>query len=227
MKSKKLMLLAAGALVIAVFGVLPSVASAGTYLSTCEGFAKCEGTIAGVGNAELEESSGTKFICTTTGGTNSFASGTSTGLAQFKFTGCTETALGTKCNSTGAAAGEIATPVLTTDNVYLEPEKKVPGILITNNIVTISCAGGLVRKTVTGSLLGEIESPECGFQKTKSTIKFETGAATGSQQWTEITTAGTVFDMTSNNDSSGGGYLTTSQKGTSSTAWNHNVTLDC
>ena len=224
--SKKLMLLAAGALAVLAFSALPSVASAGTYLSTCEGAAKCEGTIAGVGNAELEDDGGTKIICTATGGTASFTSGTSTGSAQFKFTGCAESALGTSCKSSGAAAGEILTPVVTTDNVYLEPEEKTPGVLITNNSVTLICAGGLVKKTVTGNLLGELES-SCTTPLAKTTVKFEFGATTGSQQWTTVTTTGTVFDLSVNNDTPEGTYTTAAQKGTGNTTWNHNVTLDC
>ncbi len=94
--------------------------------------------------------------------------------------------------------------------VYVDPNKTLPGILITNVNLTFECAG-FAKKTVTGNLLGAKPNPECNvFKSSESATLSQT--AHGTQQYRQVTTTGTVFDLISSNDS-GGAYLTSSLTG--------------
>jgi hypothetical protein len=226
--SKRLMLLAAGVLATLAFTALPSMASANEFIATCSTKANCTATIAG-GAAVLENDAGGAVgtvSCTASTGTATIEHAKSTGSVSLSFTGCNNN--GFKCNSVGAAAGVINTGSLVSHLIYLEATtagKK--GVLLTNVNVTFECAGGLVKKTVTGNVIGEIEEPNCGTAKASHKINFEPGAATGSQQWTQITKAGTIFDLTSGTHASD--TTTSSQKGTGTLTYNGGatVTLDC
>jgi len=226
--SKKLTLLVAGALTALALAALPAIASANTFTATCSGgAANCTGTIESTGHATLEESSGLSITCTTTTGTTTQESGKSTGTAEFVFGGCTESVLKTQCNSTGTS-GQIKTNKLNTDLIYLEPNKTTPGVLLTGVNVTFSCPVVGLKKTVTGNVIGDIETPACGTASASHPVQFEPGATTGSQKWTTITTAGTIFDLITNNDA-GGTYATSSQTGTGHIKYpaGKTVTLNC
>jgi hypothetical protein len=222
--SKKMMLLAAGVLAALAFTALPSIASAGEFNATCSSGATCTGTVQSTGHATLESSGGLQVTCTSVTGSTSQTNNSSTGSANLVFHGCTESVFGTSCGT----GGTITANSMVSHLVYLEHDKSVKGILLTNANVTFSCFGGFVKKTVTGSIIGEIENPSCGVAKTHHTINFEAGATTGSQKWTKITTTGTVYDLISNNHA-GGAYETSSQTGTAHINYNEgkSVTLDC
>jgi len=234
--NKKLMLLAAGVLTALAFSALPSVASAGEYLATCKigGVLsnECEGTIESTGNATLQDDSGGaagRVTCTKTTGTVKQLNGKTTNTSSLTFTGCTSN--GFSCNSTGQPTGTIITGNLTGDIVNIEPAlETAPGLLLTNISVTFACAGGLVKKTVTGAVIGELEQPyECGVFRSHHTVQFtEKTVGSGIQTPQQVTTAGSMFDLTVNNDA-GGAYTTASQTGTAHINWavNQTVAIDC
>jgi len=231
--NKKLMLLAAGVLTALAFSALPGVASAGEYVNTCtiNGVvaAECEGTVESTGNAILQDDSGGaagRITCTKVSGTVKAANKSSTFTMSLTATGCTSN--GFSCNSTGQPAGTMTTGNLIGHIVNLEPApNKVPGALVTGVNVTLSCAGGLVKKTVTGNLIGESETVECGVFKTHSTANLEAGVG-GGQKWVQVTTAGATTDLTINNDA-GGAYTTAALLGTAhiNAKAGQTVAVDC
>ncbi len=218
--SKKLMLLAAGALAALAFTALPSAASAGEWEHHCTstgGVAEeCTGmTIAG-GAAELSNDNHEPVSCTAVSGTASAEKTGKTGKVELSFTGCKETVtfFQFSCSNT-ATSGKITTNEMTSHNVYLEPNTAAqtkPGLLLTGANVTFECAG-FAKKTVTGNIIGIITNPNCTSAITSETIKFEKlGAATGTtQEWEQVTTSGTFFDLISGPDPSDS--TTSSQKG--------------
>ncbi len=225
--SKKLMLLAAGALAALAFAALPAVASAGEFKADCSAGATCNATVAG-GAASLGNTSGETISCTSVSGTASFTSGTSTGTSSLTFHGCRETATFFKfsCNSVGQPSQTITTGSLVAHLVYLNDARTQVGLLITNVNVTFTCAG-FSDKTVTGNVLGQITNPECG--KAKASHKAVFGAtAHGQQAFKQVTGTGTIFDLTSNNDA-GGAYSTSSQigEGTLTYTEGKTATLTC
>jgi hypothetical protein len=209
--SKKLMLLAAGALTALAFAALPAVASAGEVTADCSSGATCKAEVSGAASA-LGNTSGETISCTSVTGSASFTSGTSTGTSSLTFHGCRETATFFKfsCNSVGQPSQTITTGSLVAHLIYLDDAKTKVGLLITNVSVTFTCAG-FSDKTVTGNVIGQITNPNCGKASTSHKVKFEQ-TAHGAQEFTQTTGTGTIFDLTSNNDA-GGAYLTSSQKG--------------
>lgn len=210
--NKKLMPLAAGVLAAVVLAAFPVIASAGEFTADCETGATCQGTIAG-GAAAFSNTAGETISCTSVTGTASLTSGTSTGTVSLSAQGCKETVtiFQFSCNSAGQAAGVITTGTLVGHGVYIDPEKELPGILITNVNITFECAG-FAKKTVTGNLLGADPTPECGVFKSTETESLGS-TAHGQQQYKQVTTTGTVFDLISSNHS-GGAYLTSALTGT-------------
>jgi hypothetical protein len=207
----KLKVLAAGVLAALAISALPGMASAGEFTADCETGAVCEGTISG-GTAEFVNTAGEGFKCTSIGGNATLTSGSSTGTVSLVAKGCKEqiTGFGFSCNNTGVA-GEIKTGSLVGHGIYVEPEKKLPGILITNVNLTFNCAG-FAKKTVTGNVIGADPTPECGVFKSQETETLSQ-TSPGVQQYKQVTTSGTVFDLMTNNDA-GGAYLTSSLTGT-------------
>jgi len=210
--NKRLILTIAAALTAVPFLLLPNAASAGFFGSRCSGTSTCVGAISATGNMVFEESSGLRITCSEAGGSASFFENTSTGEARLLLAGCKESVFGTNCGNT-VTAGQITTNNLSSHLIYLEQDKSIKGLLLTGLNVTLSCTSGAIKKTITGNVMGEIENPECGVFRTHHTVLFEAGISTGSQRWTSITTSGTIFDLTMNNDS-GGAYSTTSLSGT-------------
>ena len=219
--SKKLMLLAAGALAALAFAALPAVSLAGEYTLDCEtGVGKvCEGTVAG-GAASLSKVSGETTSCTGVEGTATATGGTSTGTLSLTFTGCKETVTIFKfsCNSPGQAAGRIATGNLVSHVINIEPagQTKTPGILVTNANITYECTG-FSKMTYTGNFIGHFENPQCGTSSASHSVNF-TATAHGQQTYKQVTTTGTVFDLVSNNHT-GGSYQTAAVVGTTTITW--------
>lgn len=228
--SKKLMLLAAGALTALAFTALPGMASASEFKSTCSTGANCTATIAG-GKAVLENDAGGALgtvTCGASAGTATITHNTSTSHVELTFTDCTGP-FSSKCTSPGAAAATITTNTMVGHNINLEPgQTNTVGILLTGANVTFTCAG-FFEKTVTGNVIGELEegSTVCNTPQASHKITFVPGAATGSQRWTQITTSGTMFDLISGTHANDG--TTSSQEGTGTITYNAGakVTLDC
>jgi hypothetical protein len=225
--NKKLMLLAAGALSALAFAAPPAVSSAGEFEAHCS-VVPCTAAITG-GVSVLQDDSGGaggKVECTSVTGTATLTNTSSTGTAQLLFHGC-KSALSPKCNNVTGQTETITTNVMTSHLVYIDPTPTVlVGILLTGVNVTFECASGLVKKTVTGNLLGRIENPECGVARTHHTIEFN-ASGPGTQQYTQVTTTGTVFDLTSGTHASDA--TTSSQAGTGHLTYNGGgtVTLTC
>lgn len=208
---KKLTILMAGALAVLAFAALPAVATAGEFTADCEGgAASCSANITG-GVATLTNTANEKIECSTSEGTATQNNASSTGTVSLTFKGCKEKVSGLNfaCNSAEAASGVIKTGALTSHLIFIDPE--TPGVLLTAVNVTFSCAS-FFKKTVTGNIIGHWTTPHCNEFNEKHEVSFEQSSA-GNQKYTQITTTGTVFDLTSNNDN-GGTYLTSSQTGT-------------
>lgn len=207
--SKKLMVLAAGALAALAFAALPAVASAGEFASDCKSGANCTALVTG-GAAELENDAGERISCTSVTGTATVTHNTNTGSARLLFHGCKETVSGFNFACGNAGSGTITTNVLTSHGVYLKPNKTTPGLLLTGVNVTFACF--IVEKTVTGNILGHIENPECGTFQKHHTVNFEAIQPTGTQKYEKVTETGTAFDLVSGSHASDG--TTSSQTGT-------------
>lgn len=218
------MMLAAGVLTALAFTALPSVASAGEFLADCSSGATCSANVSGL-NPELEDDSASnagRVGCTSVGGTAVQTHNSSTGSVELIFHGCKEKAFGSNCQSVGQPAGTIKTNQLVSHLVYLEHDKSVKGVLLTGVNVTFTCFGGLVQKTVTGNIIGQIENPECGKFKASHSIVFEKTA--GVQKWQKVTTTGTAFDLTSGSHSSDG--TTSGQSGTGTLTYTEGKTVN-
>ncbi|HVD39626.1 MAG TPA: hypothetical protein VNC16_01295 [Solirubrobacterales bacterium] len=214
--NKKLMLLAAAALSALAFAAVPTVASAGEYEAHCEKAgvvqATCNATISG-GIAELSDTNGLRIHCKTVGGTASFTTTTSTGTASLQFKECTDAVFGLECNNQGTGTKQINTNAMVSHLVNIEPSPgTTPGVLMTGVNVTFTCAFG-IRKTVTGNVIGHLEEPAtvCNKAVTSLKLNFEK-IANGQQQFKQVTTTGTIFDLISSADP--GEYLTSAQTGT-------------
>jgi hypothetical protein len=231
--SKKLMLLAAGALTALAFAALPAVSSAGEFEAHCEGAAICEGTITSGGNPvtyELENSNGQRIRCTELTGNTSFTSTTKTGTATLDFGNCREqeTFFKFSCNTPGKPTGTIHVPGLTYHlvnlNDPLKGEANTPGIAFTDVTTTFTCAG-FEDKTVTGDVLGHIENL-CNSSSTTTLVNFEAAASpTGTQKYETITKTGVDLDLKSGNHAND--TLTSSQVGTGIIHWNKPVQITC
>lgn len=194
--SKKIMLLALTTVSAALFA-LPAAASAGEWEMTPAGGAF---TVHSVGNTVLTTHNNETITCTTVTGGDSYNMGsTTTGTIGLTFHGCTTTVLGFKVNCTGAGepTGTTKTTTLTFTNIYLTDSKTTPGIKITGaganeHFDTFKCGG--VEVVVTGSLIGQLESP-CGTASKEHKLLFES-TAHGTQKWMQNTLTGPNTDLT-------------------------------
>ncbi|HEY2632507.1 MAG TPA: hypothetical protein VGI26_09035 [Solirubrobacteraceae bacterium] len=129
------------------------------------------------------------------------ADGTQLFKGSIKFTGCKELSGGTSCNSTSplGGAGEIITTELDGKLVYLKKAKTVPvGIVLEpaagKIFTTLSCAFGIIKENVEGSVIGEsttavnkpIASGELAFAETVEK----------NQQWEKIEEEAANFKLT-------------------------------
>jgi polyisoprenoid-binding protein YceI len=192
--NKKMMVLAIS-VVSAAAMALPAVASAGTWhLEPAQ-----NGTVEG-GNTELK-SSGVTITCTSVSGTSAFDSGsTTTGILNLTFHGCKNKA-GLHCQTKGDATGTITAPNLPFHLVILHTgPPKIVGILITPTaagpFASFECAG--IPVVVAGNgVLGELSSPSCGANTNAVTFTFGLNAGGTAQAYTQVTTSGTVYGLTS------------------------------
>jgi hypothetical protein len=203
--SKKMMLLAAGALTALAFAALPAVASAGSPVVECGGLNKpCGALSISGGTAELQKTEGPRVHCTTVTGTGNYTSVTG-GTISLSFGGgggtCKETAFNSHCTSAGAPSGVINTGTLPFKNVYLTHGKTTPGVTVgpISTPITFTCFGGFVHNVVTGSVLGHLESgctthPAGGVLA----LDFKNSGVPGVQQYRFVTGTGTAENLSSN-----------------------------
>ncbi len=199
--NKKMMLLALAAVSAAMFA-LPAMASAGTWHFEKAGGIKVN-TFTGTGGvSEWTTTNGLTLKATSTTVHGEFET-TTTGTITLTFHGFVGL-FGVHCTTAGQPTGTVVSTKLTFHLVHLEPAKNKPGILITPNHTTgnflhFECGG--VKQTWAGNgLLGELvaPSPPCGAETTAPEFKFQrsTTLGLGHQTWTQVTTTGTVYDLT-------------------------------
>jgi hypothetical protein len=238
--SKKLMLLAAGALSVLAFAALPSGAVAGTWECETTGGAVC-GTFSGTGTTTTtlsEDGSALTVECSSNVSTGEYTTKTAAKNVTITFSGCKSNFFGGSCNSAGQASGVIKTFDLTSDNVMLEATsvlfpKGTAGVLLTptaGEFATFSCAGGIDTVHVQGNgIIGHV-TKECGSEtaaKTNIALDFETTAA-GTQKWKQVTTAGTVFDLSAlNTEPFGNTTRTSGQDGTGNIQFSSATKITC
>jgi hypothetical protein len=201
------------------------------YPVDCEGAEICQAGVAGAA-IQFRDTASEAIFCTAVNGTDSVTNNSSTGTLSLNFTNCVETITGFKfkCNSPGAAAGEVKTGVMVTHYIYLEPNKTTPGKKITLPAagITYTCAG-FSKKTITDKVIGHISNPNCNtFQASHTTDFAEAAGMPGVQRWMQATTTGPTTDLTSNNHN-GGPYVTTALVGSIVSNWpvGHKVKLTC
>jgi hypothetical protein len=232
--SKKMMLLAAGALAALAITALPGAASAKETKLDCLTGTPCTFTVAG-GVSTISTVSGDTISCTSvTGSGGAAAKEVTTFTVSLKFHGCKETTTIFKfaCTSPGQPSGTIVSNTITGHLVALEKAQaeSESGILLTDAKTTFTCAGGFARTTVTGNIIGENES-KCG------------AAASATQKWNfapviedgkQIITkwTGKTFNLiaaTNHNETptATSGYETAAKSGTTTLTWNQNVQVTC
>jgi hypothetical protein len=220
---KKMIMLALAAVSAAMFA-LPAVASAGEWkIDPANGVFPLNYSIAG---GETKLTAGQTITCSSVSGTGKYTTST-TGELGLTFHGCK--VLGFfSCTSAGQPSGTIKTTALTTHNVILETSpSKVTGVLITPNaghFASFTCAGGIASTAVTGNgIIGEVTSPACNTASTTSTLNFATSG--GVQQWMQITTAGTKYDLSASIN--GGAAETAAQDGSGTVTFTQKATHTC
>jgi hypothetical protein len=130
------------------------------------------------------------------------ADGTQLFKGSVKFTGCKELAFGSSCNSTTplGGAGEIITSGLDGKLVYLKSGKTAPvGILLepASGVVftTISCASGIIKENVEGSVIGEVKAT-LNTPIASGELAFAENEAEKTQQWEKIEEEAANFKLT-------------------------------
>jgi hypothetical protein len=193
--------------VLALSG-LPSTCLAGEFNADCAAGIECGYTFEG-SEIRFGSLNGFTMGCPRVTGNGTIKSGTSTGSFQLLIHECHETISGFnfKCSSAGQPPGTVTTNSMVTHLVYLDQSRTTPGILLTGMNLTFTCPV-YGSTTITGNMLGHIEDPQCNLFTSQHSISFA-ASSDGQQKYTQVTTTGTVFDLTANDDS-GGEYKTVS-----------------
>jgi len=163
--SKKMMLLALAVVSAAAFALPAGAPAAELHLTNVTKFS---GTFNGGTFTAQEEPT---FEC---GGPNhaegAVSAGGTTGTISLDYTSCR--ALGFfECHS-GATAGTIKTA----STFHFITINSKPGILLTPEHTTFTCAGIANTTTVTGNLIGTITSPKCGGSSSEMSISFNSNS---------------------------------------------------
>ncbi|HET9196909.1 MAG TPA: hypothetical protein VFN92_01475 [Solirubrobacterales bacterium] len=197
---RKMMLLAAAATSAALFA-MPAVSSAGEWTAH-NATGKTFTSITKVNNPVWRVANTDVVTCTGVTGGGEYTS-TITGTIALDFTGCIDNTFGFTCKSTGAVtAGTIQIPSKVFHNVIIGngADSGTPiGMLVTggNELVTFTCGGVLTFK-VTGNMIGEFETPNCGVAGTTYNVNFEPEVPGSTRQrFMQITTTGGLFDLIS------------------------------
>lgn len=209
---KRLKLSTAGAFLVLALMMFPASSLAAEFTKDCASGASCSGTVSG-GVTAITNTEGEKIECSSSEGSATHTSSSSTGTLQLSFKGCKEklSGLNFSCNSFEAPSGIVRTNPMTYHLIYIDPSATTPGILITGANWTLTCAS-FTKKTVTGDLIGHWTNPQCSSFASSHTATFEQVSA-GQQKFKQVTTVGTAFDLTSNNDVPESTYKTTAMTG--------------
>ncbi|HVD40074.1 MAG TPA: hypothetical protein VNC16_03605 [Solirubrobacterales bacterium] len=240
--NKKLMLLALAAVSAAMFA-LPAAASAGTWsVSSIEKFTTHSGATTLTLRPNSEGESVSEVTCTTSTGSGKYTTSTTGEELTLTFTGCTvPSPFGTlNCNTSGQASGTIKTTDLKFDNIMIESTAQkptvvgpphqpagLPGILITannNHFASFTCGGFIAIDVEGNGIVGEIERG-CGTSATTAGLNFAS-SSTGVQKYTQITTTGTVYDLSAK-DTFTGVTRTASMDGTGTVTFPKSQTITC
>jgi hypothetical protein len=191
MASKGLRLLAV--LAVAWAAALPGTASAGGWdIDPQGGKFPLAFTITG-GQAKWTTAS-TQFVCTSVTGTGRYETAT-TGSLELTLHACA--APGPfYCTTKGQPLGTITSTEMQFHNVFLEPGKEKPGILITAKeelYAAFDCPGFSAKFSGKG-LISEMATPKCGETSNTSTQLFEP-ASLSNQKWMQVETEGTKYDL--------------------------------
>jgi len=236
--SKKLMLLAAGALTVVAFTALPSVSSAKETQIKCLGAGACTYTVA-AGESKFSRVGDDTVTCTSVTGTGSLTLDANreatTGTVQLLFHGCRETNTVFKfnCTTPGQPTGTIKPESMVTHNITDEAtfgaNVKV-GVLLTNAKATFTCAGGLAATTVTGNVIGTL-AENCVGRAASPIVKQNFGATGAGLQdhklWTGVNHDLTAVTNHPATPSVGGTYETAAQTGEGTLTFNQNVEITC
>jgi hypothetical protein len=182
--SKKLMLLAAGALTALAFVALPSVAAAGEW--ECERFnSEVCGAFTGSSNLATALTQDPRvagelvptIICISNSTTGKYTNQTTVEEVAVTFKTCGYGS--SECHSAGQAGGVIKTFDLVAHNVQLEKTPAVSplGVLLTpnpknNEFATITCGGSLVTHVKGNGVIGENTTRKCG-EKDPATVETQ------------------------------------------------------
>jgi hypothetical protein len=228
------------AALLAAMCALPAVASAGEWSIHNATGTNPSFTVSAT-NPKITVNGEANWTCATVAGAGAYTSPT-TGNIALTFHGCTESFSGSACTTPGQPAGTIIMGSHVFHNVHLEPTEtntnKI-GMLITggsgaSDLATFECKPFGVTKTytTTGNIIGEVTSPACGgAATTTSTVVFATkaGASEPTQQWEQVTTSGTVYDLVTDVTAFGNTTVHTAawDSTTTFTYTNGNVTATC
>jgi hypothetical protein len=228
----KMMRLGLGAMVALAFAALPAVASAGEPEVTCGG-AVCGAFTTHGGQATLATTSGTSVICTSNTGSGKYTTKT-TGELNLTFSGCKDEVFGAACTTPGQASGFIKTGISVFHNIMIDSTAQAPpsgtaGVLITNPVggvpyTTFNCLGFL-HIEVSGNIIGHLESPACGSSSKEHKLVFANNGTLGHQKYMQVTTTGTLFDLTSKVN--GGAPSTSSMDATGITTFASAALVTC
>jgi hypothetical protein len=237
--SKKLMLLAAGALTVVAFTALPSVSSAKEAQIKCLGAGACTYTVAAGESKFSTFPKEDTLSCTSVTGTGDLTLDANreatTGNVQLLFHGCKETNTVFKfnCTTPGQPTGTIKPEPMVTHNITDEAtfgaNVKV-GVLLTNVKATFTCAGGFAATTVTGNVIGTLNE-NCVGRAASPIVKQKFGATSHGQQdhklWTGVNYD--LMGMTNHptTPTVGGTYETAAQTGEGTLTFNQNVEITC
>jgi hypothetical protein len=236
--SKKLMLLAAGALTVVAFTALPSVSSAKETQIKCLGAGACTYKVT-AGDSRFSTKSGDTLLCTSVSGNGSLALDANreatTGQVELLFHNCKEqnTIFKFNCTTPGQPTGTIKPEPITTHNITDEGtfgENVKVGTLLTNVKATFTCAGGFAATTVTGNVIGTLDE-NCVGRAASTIVKQNFGATSHGEQehkfWTGVNYD--LIAMTSHptTPTVGGTYETAAQTGTGTLTFNQNVEITC
>ena len=222
--SKKMMLLAAGALTALAFAALPAIASAGEWESDPAGSTF---TASSVGKTFLTTTGENTVECASSTGHGQYNAGSSTtGTIDLLFTGCKSA--GTACTTSGLTSGTI-TAAGNFTNGYLGSSPGTPlGVKIEGpnhgKLAEFKCAFGFVTVRVEGSVIGELEGAECGEENTTFSIEFAS-TEPGHQKWMQFTESGEATDLKSIQNN--GTPETASQDGTGELHFTKSQTITC
>lgn len=211
----------------ALLFVLPAGASAQSWHLEPAG----DFTVKG-GEVKFTTAAATLMTCTSATGSGTHKTSTE-GTVQFVLHGCKAGLF--SCTSPMQPTGTVRTEVLPFHYVLLEANPQTPGIQYTPSgiddipdvgegpFAQFTCFG--IQTTVQGNgLIGDLTTPKCG-EMTKSATLSLSSSGNGIQQWMQITTTGTKYDLTSK--SGMGDWTTISVDASLALSYNKEGKLNC